>query len=102
MAAPSLEPVAWNLKSVNMERRAGRWSLRLSTGMQEKIPVQVNGEAREIAAGLSILQYLEQLQIHPGRVAIEYNEVILRRGEWPKTIISPNSQIEIVHFVGGG
>lgn len=70
--------------------------------MSETIPVRINGENKEIQAGMNITQLLEQLQIHPGRVAIEFNEVILRRKEWSQTVIGPNSQIEIVHFVGGG
>jgi thiamine biosynthesis protein ThiS len=35
-------------------------------------------------------------------VAIELNELVVRRAEWQTTRLQPDDKIEIVHFVGGG
>lgn len=64
--------------------------------------VTVNGTSRQIEAGLTILQYVEQLGLEPERVAIEYNRVILPRADFSKKILSEGDSLEIIQFVGGG
>ena len=64
--------------------------------------ITLNGEEKEVPECLTITGLLEHLQIHPGRVAIEYNLEILLRSKWPSTQIQPGDRLEIVHFVGGG
>ncbi len=66
------------------------------------IEVQVNGERREITAGLTVLRYLESLDIIPDRVAVELNRTIVKKAEWPQRVIEAGAQLEIVQFVGGG
>ncbi|HVS21333.1 MAG TPA: sulfur carrier protein ThiS [Pyrinomonadaceae bacterium] len=64
--------------------------------------VQVNGETRELAHELRLSELVEQLSLAPQRVAIELNHKVVRRNEWPTTIVTDGDRIEIVHFVGGG
>lgn len=66
------------------------------------IEVQVNGERKEIQAGLTVLQYLESIEIVPDRVAVELNRAIVKKAEWPQRKIEAGAQLEIVQFVGGG
>ncbi|MCS7314951.1 MAG: sulfur carrier protein ThiS [Bryobacterales bacterium] len=66
------------------------------------ISVRINGQAREVPAGLTVLGLLEWLQLNPERVAIELNRQILRRPAWSETPLEAGAELEIVHFVGGG
>ena len=64
--------------------------------------VKVNGEDKEIAAGLSLSGLLEQLQIRPARVVVERNRDIVPRDAYGVTMLAEGDTLEIVHFVGGG
>lgn len=70
--------------------------------MSENISVVVNGDARDVLAGVTVAQMLEALGIHGGRVAIERNLQILPRAEWTGTRVAAGDRYEIVQFVGGG
>lgn len=64
--------------------------------------VHINGEEREIAAGLSVAQLLEELGIRPGRVVVELNRNVLSRDGFGATSLKEGDTVEIVQFVGGG
>ncbi len=64
--------------------------------------VTINGEKREVPAGLSVAGLLAHLQLNTGRVAIERNLQILPRPQWEQTLVQPGDRYEIVQFVGGG
>ena len=64
--------------------------------------LQLNGERREVAEGISLSELVETLKLVPERVAIELNQKVVRRIDWPTVQLNPNDRIEIVHFVGGG
>lgn len=68
----------------------------------ENISIVVNGQMRESASGVSVVQLLEALGIHGGRVAIERNLQILPRAAWADTEVAAGDRYEIVQFVGGG
>ena len=64
--------------------------------------IQVNGEFRELESPLSIQDLIALLGLRQERLAIELNGAVVRRIDWPQTVLSANDRIEIVHFVGGG
>ena len=64
--------------------------------------IQVNGQERELADGVTVTQLLETLQIQPERVVVEPNLAILKRAQHPATSLKAGDQVEIVQFVGGG
>ena len=64
--------------------------------------ITINGEAREITAGASLVDVLKLLELKPERLAIELNRKIIRRANWDSTTLNEGDKIEIVHFVGGG
>jgi thiamine biosynthesis protein ThiS len=64
--------------------------------------LEINGETREIAPVSNVRELLQQLGIAEGRVAVEVNRKIIRRGDWDQTPISRRDKVEIVQFVGGG
>jgi sulfur carrier protein len=64
--------------------------------------VQINGEKKEIANGLSVAQLLDALGIRAGRVVVELNRDIVARAAHGETFLKEGDAVEIVHFVGGG
>ena len=68
----------------------------------ETITIVVNGESKQAPSDATVLQLLETLGLHAGRVAIERNLQILPRSEWNATPVAAGDRYEIVQFVGGG
>ncbi|HUL35794.1 MAG TPA: sulfur carrier protein ThiS [Candidatus Eisenbacteria bacterium] len=68
----------------------------------DPIQVQVNGERKSLRAGMTVRELLDQLGLHPGRVAVEYNLEILPKAKWDETRVAAGDRFEIVQFVGGG
>jgi thiamine biosynthesis protein ThiS len=68
----------------------------------ENIQIVLNGDPKQVPAGLTVLGLLRALSIEPARVAVELNRSIVRKPDWETTQVGPGSQIEVVQFVGGG
>jgi len=66
------------------------------------ISIRVNGEKREVPSELNLDLLLDEFSLPKQRVAIELNNSVVRRVDWPKTIVRDTDKIEVVHFVGGG
>ena len=64
--------------------------------------IRINGEEKEIAAGLNIAGLLDELKIRPGRIVVELNRAIISRETQESTSLKEGDVLEIVHFVGGG
>lgn len=64
--------------------------------------IQLNGEKRELAERSTVEDLVRELSLTPQRVAIELNREVVRRNDWPDTILNEGDRVEIVHFVGGG
>ena len=67
-------------------------------GMQ----IVLNGEPRDVAAPLSILQLLQAEGLAERRVAVEVNGAIVPRSRHAEQPLSAGDRIEIVHALGGG
>jgi len=70
--------------------------------MSDAIGVVINGEPKEVPAGLSVAELLAHLGMTAGRVAVERNLNIVPRTEWAATQVTADDRFEIVHLVGGG
>jgi thiamine biosynthesis protein ThiS len=70
--------------------------------VNDTIQVVVNGEARAVAPGATLLELLAQLELDPRVVVVEHNRHIVRRPALGDVRIAPGDAIELVHFVGGG
>ena len=66
------------------------------------VSIEVNGDEREVPAGLHVAALLEHLELHPRMVVVERNGDILRREALEATPVEPGDRFELVHFVGGG
>ena len=64
--------------------------------------IKLNGETKDVADGTTLLSLVEQLSLAPERLAVEFNQEVIRRAEWPDVKLSDGDRVEIVHFVGGG
>lgn len=63
--------------------------------------ITLNGEPHDTAAG-NLTDLLQQLELLDKRIAVEFNQEICPRSEWPSQTIRDDDQIEIVHAIGGG
>ena len=70
--------------------------------MTETVNVVVNGEAKAVAAGATLLELLQGLALDPRTVVVEHNRKIVRRPALGGVRVAPGDAIELVHFVGGG
>jgi sulfur carrier protein len=68
----------------------------------ETIEVRINGEPREVPAGLAVDALLAHLALDPRMVVVEHNRAILRREALAAAAVHPGDTFELVHFVGGG
>jgi len=64
--------------------------------------IQVNGQPREEEDSLSLRDLIAILDLKPEQIAIELNQMVIRRMHWQSTILREDDKVEIVHFVGGG
>ena len=70
--------------------------------MHDSIEIRVNGEAAKVPANRTVAEILAVLGVPEDRVAVELNRQIVRKTEWSSVRILEGSEVEIVHFVGGG
>jgi thiamine biosynthesis protein ThiS len=66
------------------------------------LQIQVNGEPRDVPDSVTLGGLVRHLALAPERLAIELNHSVVRRADWPDTILKEGDRVEIVHFVGGG
>jgi thiazole synthase len=70
--------------------------------MAAELSLTVNGEPRRIAAGASIADLVQSLELNPLKVAVERNGEIVPRSTLADVALADGDVLEIVHFVGGG
>ena len=63
---------------------------------------RLNGKDREVAAGRSVRDLLESLDLVPALVVVERNREILPRDRYGDVTVEEGDTLELVHFVGGG
>ena len=64
--------------------------------------ITVNDEAREVAAGSTIADLLEELGLRPKFVAVERNLELIPRARHAECELAENDKLEVVTLVGGG
>ena len=64
--------------------------------------VVINGEPKQITAGVTLLELLTELELDPRAVVVEHNRKIVRRVGLSEVTVQDGDAIELVHFVGGG
>ena len=61
-----------------------------------------NGKPRELQAGTSIQELLDQLRLDCLQVVVEHNRNIIPRQRLADTALQEGDSLEVIHFVGGG
>lgn len=64
--------------------------------------VKINGKEQDVDAPCNLRELLQQLEVNPQLVAVEYNGEILRRESFESVALQEGDILEIVHMVGGG
>jgi sulfur carrier protein len=66
--------------------------------------VRINGEARELALGVTVASVVESMSAAPaGRgVAVALDGEVVPRGEWDATELAEGMRLELVVAVQGG
>lgn len=63
--------------------------------------VLVNGDPHSVEQACTLHQLISKLQIE-GKFAVEVNQNIIPRSEYPETQLHTGDKIEIVEAIGGG
>lgn len=64
--------------------------------------ITVNGEPREVADGMLLLELLRTLDVRVEQVAVERNFEVVPRREIADVRLAPGDNLEVVTLVGGG
>ena len=64
--------------------------------------ITVNGEGRQVPAGMTAAELIDALGLGSRRLALEVNGEIVPKSEHPGFTLNSGDRVEIVHAVGGG
>lgn len=72
------------------------------TQQTSTIPLTVNGDSMELAAGATVADLIAQMAISGRRIAVELNGEIVPKADHAGTQLQANDQVEVVQAIGGG
>ena len=64
--------------------------------------IRLNGKAREVAEGITVRRLLDELGLHPMRVAVQRNLDIIKRERYEEVVLQPGDTVEVLTFMAGG
>jgi sulfur carrier protein len=64
--------------------------------------IRLNGKDQEVKEGITVTQLLEELKIHPERVAVVVNQEVVKRASYASTILQGGDKVEILTVMAGG
>ena len=68
----------------------------------DSVSITINGETREVPAGLDIRELLLHVGLQPEVSLVEYNREALLKREWAEKRVGAGDAIEVVRVVAGG
>ena len=69
---------------------------------QSVMRVRLNGEPRELRAGVTIADLIADLGVAERRIAVELTRDVVAREAYDARVLREGDEVEIVHFIGGG
>ncbi|MGP3975190.1 sulfur carrier protein ThiS [Streptomyces sp. 8N114] len=72
------------------------------TSTTRTLTVSVNGEPRQVTAGLTLDQLVATLTTAPSGVAAALNEDVVPRSSWAATPLGEGDRVEVLTAVQGG
>lgn len=67
-----------------------------------QIKIILNGEEKTLDCKMSVAQLIADLELDVTKIAVEKDLNIVNPDEFSQVILEQGSQVEIVHFIGGG
>ena len=64
--------------------------------------IRLNGKVREVAEGITVRRLLDELGLHPMRVAVQQNLDIIKRERYEEGVLQPGDTVEVLTFMAGG
>ena len=66
--------------------------------------IVLNGEQTSIDDGTTVEQLLGRLDVPPQArgVAVAVDAEVVPRAQWPRTVVAPGAQVEVVTAIQGG
>ncbi|WP_460456956.1 sulfur carrier protein ThiS [Arenimonas alkanexedens] len=64
--------------------------------------IQLNGQARDIAAGTTLAALLDAAGYAGRKVAAEVNLSVVPRSQHASHLLAEGDRVEIIHAIGGG
>ncbi|HEX8200933.1 MAG TPA: sulfur carrier protein ThiS, partial [Isosphaeraceae bacterium] len=64
--------------------------------------ITLNGQSRDLPAGLTVAELLRLLEVRPEHVAVEVNRGLVPRARHGATRLAEGGELEVVTLVGGG
>ncbi len=64
--------------------------------------IRLNGKVREVAEGITVRRLLDELGLHPMRVAVQRNLDIIKRERYEEVVLQPGDTVEVLTFIAGG
>lgn len=66
------------------------------------VQIVLNGQPRRLEPGTTLAGLVATLDLSGSRMAVEINEEVIPRSEYPEHVLGDGDRVEIVHAVGGG
>ena len=66
------------------------------------ITIRLNGQEKDVEAGLTLDELLRRLELPERRLAVERNLKVVPRDRYGATPVEAGDRLEIVTLVGGG
>jgi sulfur carrier protein len=64
--------------------------------------IEINGQQRDVADGMTIVALLRELELAQPHVAVEVNLEVVPRARHAETVLRAGDRLEVVTLVGGG
>jgi thiamine biosynthesis protein ThiS len=66
------------------------------------VTIRLNGKTREVADGITVRRLLDELGLHPLRVAVQRNDEIIKRDKYEEVILKSGDMVEVLTIMAGG
>ena len=64
--------------------------------------IRLNGKAREVADGITVIRLLDELKLQALRVAVQVNTDIVKRERYGEVTLQAGDTVEVLTFMSGG
>lgn len=64
--------------------------------------IQLNGEPRPVAEGVTIRELLARFELPAPSVLVEHNGTALFRADWDAVTLAEGDRLEVIRVVAGG